>query len=255
MATPDLQGAFARAILDASAAVPGAVVRNAGGTPSRRFGVYRNNVYASLIDVLAKRFPVAARLAGEEFFRAMARVYVENDPPRSPVLLFYSEGFAGFAADFSPAAPVPYLADVLRLEGAWHAAYHAADAAALPLEALSAASEGAAEARLTLHPSLRVVRSPYPVITIWQLAARDGKNEPTRLPSDGEDALVVRPKLDVEVRRLPEGGATFVLALKEGASLQEAAARAMDGAPAFDLAANLVGLMRCGAIVAWEPEP
>jgi hypothetical protein len=64
MATPDLQGAFACAVLDASAAVPGAVVRNAGGTPSRRFGVYRNNVYASLIDVLARRFPVAARLVG-----------------------------------------------------------------------------------------------------------------------------------------------------------------------------------------------
>jgi hypothetical protein len=87
------------------------------------------------------------------------------------------------------------------------------------------------------------------VISIWQLAAQDGENEPARLPADGEDALVVRPKLEVEVRRLPEGGAAFVLALKEGASLQAAAARAMDEASAFDLAANLAGLMECGAFV------
>jgi hypothetical protein len=250
----ELESTFARAVLDAGAAVPGPLVRNAGGTPSRRFGVYRNNVYASLIDVLAKRFPVAARLVGDEFFRAMARVYVGNRPPCSPVLLFYGEGFADFAADFPPAAPIPYLADVMRLEWAWHAAYHAADAEPLPLEALSAASEGAAEARFAPHPSLRVVRSPYPIITIWELGARDGEDEPARLPADGEDALVVRPKLDVEVRRLPEGGATFVLALKEGASLQEAAARAIDDAPAFDLAANLAGLVASGAVVAWARE-
>ena len=245
----ELEGAFARAVLEAGAAVPGPLVRKAGGTPSRRFGVYRNNVYASLIDVLANRFPVTARLVGDEFFRAMARVYVEKDPPRSPVLLRYGEGFADFAADFPPAEPVPYLADVMRLEWAWHAAYHAADAEPLSLAALSEAVGGAAEARLTLHPSLHVVRSPYPVITIWQLAARDGENEPARLPAEGEDALVVRPKLEVEVRRLPEGGAAFVLALKGGASLQEAAARAIDESSAFDLAANLAGLMGCGAFI------
>jgi len=251
----ELEGVFAHAVLDAGAAIPGPLVRKAGGTPSRRFGVYRNNVYASLIDALANRFPVAARLVGEDFFRAMARVYVEKDPPRSPVLLRYGEGFADFVADFPPAEPVPYLADVMRLEWAWHAAYHAADAEPLPLAALSEAAGNAAEAKLSLHPSLHVVRSAYPVITIWQLAVRAGEKEPARLPADGEDALVVRPKLDVEVRHLPEGGAAFVLALKEEASLQEAAARAMDEAPAFDLAANLAGLMGCGAVIGVGAKP
>jgi len=251
----ELEGVFARAVLDGSAAVPGPLVRKAGGTPSRRFGVYRNNVYASLIDVLANRFPVAARLVGDEFFRAMARVFVEKDPPRSPVLLRYGEGFADFVADFPPAAPVPYLADVMRLEWAWHGAYHAADAGTLSLAALGETAGNAAKAKLSLHPSLHVVRSAYPVITIWQLAARDGENEPARLPADGEDALVVRPKLEVEVRHLPEGGAAFVLALKEEASLQEAAARAMDEAPVFDLAANLAGLMECGAVIGVGAKP
>lgn len=251
MRAAELQRSFAHAVLNASMAVPEALSRTAGKTPSRRFGVYRNNVYVSLIDALANRFPMAVRLVGEEFFRAMARTYVEQDPPRSPVLLRYGAGFPDFVSAFPPAAPVPYLADVMRLEWAWHAAYHAADADPLPLAELSAAVERAAAARVELHPSLHVVRSPYPVITIWEIAAREGENEPARLPADGEDALVVRPRLDVEVRRLPDGGAIFVLALKEGLNLQEAAARAVDDAPAFDLAANLAGLMGCGAIVAW----
>jgi len=35
----------------------------------------------------------------------------------------------------------------------------------------------------------------------------------------------------------------------------EAAARALDEAPSFDLAANLAGLMTCGAIVGIAPSP
>jgi hypothetical protein len=243
------QGDFARAAFDTDASIPVALARKSGGTPIRRFAVYRNNVYASLIDVLAGRFPMVARLVGTEFFRAMARNYVEHEPPRSPVLLGYGRGFVDFIAGFPPAAAVPYLADVARLEWAWHRAYHAADAAPLSTAELGQIADGAAEATLTLHPSLRVVRSPYPVVTIWQLAAREGEDEPARLPAGGEDALVARPRLDVEVRRLPEGGAAFVVALQDGATVAEASTRALDEAPSFDLAANLAGLMTSGAIV------
>jgi len=85
----DLQRDFAGAVLDREAAVPAPLSCKAGGVQCRRFGVYRNNVYASLIEVLTGRFPVFARLVGDEFFRAMARVYIEREPPRSAVLLRY----------------------------------------------------------------------------------------------------------------------------------------------------------------------
>ena len=103
----ETQKAFAGAVLDAEAAVPTGLARKAEGAPSRRFGVYRNNVYAGLIDILAGRFPVVARLVGEEFFRAMARDYVEHEPPSSAVLLRYGAGFAGFIAGFPPARRCP----------------------------------------------------------------------------------------------------------------------------------------------------
>lgn len=103
----DVQRAFAGAVLDTDAAVPAPVSRKAGGVPSRRFGVYRNNVYASLIDVLAGRFPVVARLVDEELFRAMARAYVEDEPPRSAVLLRYGAGVPAFVPCFPPAARSP----------------------------------------------------------------------------------------------------------------------------------------------------
>lgn len=250
----ELQRDFAWAVLNTEVGVPAPLVGKSGRAQSsksvtRRFGVYRNNVYASLSDALASRFPVTARLVGEEFFQAMARVYVGCEPPRSAVLLRYGASFADFVAQFSPAGAVPYLADVARLEWAWHAAYHSADAAPMTLAELTETAPNVEEATLSLHPSLAVLRAPFPVVTIWQIAGREREDKPAQLPAGGEDALVVRPKLDVEVRRLPEGGAVFVLALQGGATLQEAASSAMQDAPAFDLKANLAGLITSGAIV------
>ncbi|ODR99206.1 hypothetical protein AUC68_04140 [Methyloceanibacter methanicus] len=244
------QTAFARAVLDAEADVPVFLTGRTGRSAGRRFAVYRNNVYAGLIDVLAGRFPATAKLVGEAFFRAMAREYVAASPPRSAVLLHYGADFADYVGAFPPASAVPYLADVARLEWAWHSAYHAADAAPLSQEALAALGASAEAMTFALHPSLALVRSSYPVITIWELALRDGEDEPARLPADREDALVLRPALQVAVHRLPPGGAAFVQALSGGNPLPAAAAAALDDDADFDLAANLAGLMRSGAIVA-----
>jgi hypothetical protein len=250
----ELQRAFAGAVLDPEAAVPAPLSRKAGASPCRRFGVYRNNVYASLIDALAGRFPVVARLVGEAFFRAMARVYVEREPPRSAVLIRYGASFPDFVSDFAPAASVPYLADMASLEWAWHAAYHAPDAAPLPLAEIAGAVDRAEDAVLTLHPSLSIVRSLYPIVSIFELNTQAGDVQPTRLEG-GEDALVVRPRLDVELRRLPAGGASFLLALKQGQTIGEARAAALAQASGFDLQANLAGLIASGAIVGVRPQP
>ena len=248
----ELEAAFASAVLDAEAPVPERIARKAGGVPSRRFAVYRNNVYAGLIDVLAGRFPIVARLVGEEFFRAMARIYVEREPPASAVLIRYGASFPNFIADFPPAASVPYLADIAALEWARASAYHAADAVPLALAELASAADRAADTVLILHPSLSIVRSAYPIVSIYELNAEGGDVPPTRLEG-AEDAFIVRPGLEVEIRRLPEGGARFILALKEGRTIGDAVAAALNEAPRFDLAANLAGLMASGAIVGLAP--
>ncbi len=251
---PDLQHAFATAVLDAEAPVPVTLARKAGGVPSRRFAVYRNNVYAGLIDALAGRFPVVARLVGEEFFRAMARHYVEREPPASAVLIRYGASFPDFIAGFPPAASVPYLSGIAALEWLRHSAYHAADAVPFPLHELARAADHAEAAVLSLHPSLGIVRSPYPIVSIYELNLQGGDVPPTRL-AGAEDALVARPRLEVEIRRLPQGGAAFILALKDGRPIGEAVTAALREAPEFELEVNLAGLMASGAIVGLRSAP
>jgi len=100
----DLQCDFAEALRDPSKPLPmGLVSQNSHGL-EQRFAVYRNNVAIGLIEALEARFPVVRRLVGEEFFTAMARVFVQAHPPRSPLLMIYGDSFPQFIAGFGPAA-------------------------------------------------------------------------------------------------------------------------------------------------------
>lgn len=239
---------FAGALLQAEQPIPRGVTAHNAAVPTRRFAVYRNNVVAGLANALRSRFPVVEKIVGEEFFAAMARAFVAERPPRRPLLATYGDDFAAFIAAFDPARELAYLADVARLEAARTRAYHAADAAPVGASAFAALDANTvAGLRVDLHPSLEVVRSSHPIVTIWAM----NTGAQTLAPIEnwrGEDAVVVRPYLDVEVRSLPAGGAVFLLALAEKRPLGEAAEVALADDPQFDLTRNVAGLIGWGLV-------
>ena len=242
----ELQKRFAAALLDRAKPVPDGI----RSRPERRFAVYRNNVHVSLIEALAARFPVCRALTGDEFFRAMARDFVTARPPRSPVLMTYGDDFGDFVDGFPPAAPVPYLGDVARLEAARTRAYHAEDAE--PLAPAAFATIGPDELpgiRLALHPSVELVASRFPTVSIWEAHQSEAPRLDSVDLSQAEDALVVRPGLDVEIHRLPAGAYRFLRVLAAGHPLGQAAADAGAAVPEFDLVASFALLIRSEAVV------
>ena len=237
---PEWQGAFAEALLDPARSPPPGLVRPDGRPAGRRFDIYRNNVVVALVEALGEAFPVVRALVGEEFFEAMAGVYVRAHPPSSPRMMFYGEGLAAFLEGFPPAAGLPYLPDVARLEYARRLAYHAADEPAADPSVLGGLDAAALmEARLSLQAACHVLRSAHPVHAIWRFNATDDKS-PVRPAA--EDVLVSRPEESVLVQLLPPGGAAFLLALQAGEPLGHAAERAAVDAPRFDLGANLASV-------------
>lgn len=241
---------FAAALLDARRPIPIGLIDPEGQLDPRRFAVYRNNVMVGLIDALRAYYPVVDRIVGGEFFNAMARDYVVLRPPVSPVLLNYGDGFADFIAAFEPAQSLLYLADVARIERAWTEAYHAREGRALmAAEFAQVKASHAAHATLTVHPSLRLVRSRYPVLTVWRMNSGADLLAPVDFETGGEDALVLRPDADVEVRAMPLGGAAFLHALMDGKTLTEAAQSALYENAQFDLAGNLAALIEAGAFI------
>jgi hypothetical protein len=244
------QQRFAGALLGNDRRIPDGLTSWNHARPERRFEVYRNNVAAGLIRGLASRFPAAEKIVGEAFFAAMAQAFIAQHPPRSPLLLNYGDDFAEFVETFDPAAELSYLPDVLRLEAARGRAYHAADQTPLEPTSLAALDSAALAAlRFVFHSSVSVICSVHPVVTIWAMNAGEAELSPIET-WEGEDALVVRPHLTVQVQRLPAGGGKFLTALMSGATLAVAVEVALDAAPEFDLAANLAGVLQSGALTA-----
>ena len=241
------QARFAAALRDPALPPPPGVRSWNGSDPAQRLAVYRNNVTVSLLDALAARFPVTEALVGTAFFRAMARRYLAQEPPRSRLLHEYGDTLPGFIARFAPAREVPYLADVARLEAARTQAYHAADMPPVSRDAFAAiAPEAAPGLAVRLHPSVRVIASPWPVLAIWR-AHMQPETAATDLAGidlgAAEHVLVARPRLEVRLSLLPPGGAGFLAALGAGMTLADAAARAVAGEPEFNLTAGLITLL------------
>ena len=239
----DMQASFAEAIARREQPVPEGITSWTGNRPVRRFGVYRSNVAGALVEALGVRYAVVKRLVGEDFFRAMTREYALTHLPKSPVLIHYGGDYPDFIASFAPAESLPYLADVARLESAYWQAYHAADEFPLATEHLAAvAPEALPGLTFGFHAAAFVVTSRWPIVSIWETNSHDAEVRPVDL-EQAEDALITRPELSVEVRRLPAGAAVFLGALMQGAALGDAATQAIAAAPGFDLARNLAGLM------------
>jgi hypothetical protein len=99
---------------------------------------------------------------------------------------------------------------------------------------------------LTQHPATRVLCSRFPVVSIFAANRNSSPTSPIAV-NEPEDALITRPGLEVTVRHLPPGGATFLLHLVEGETLGAAAAAAFADCPQFDLSANIAGMIEAGA--------
>ncbi|AMN45031.1 HvfC/BufC N-terminal domain-containing protein [Rhodoplanes sp. Z2-YC6860] len=234
-----LQRDFAEAILFDDAPIPATIRSASGPAHASRFGVYRNNVISGLINALAARYPVTRKLLWDDAFHAVARRYVATEPPRSPVMFEYGDGFPQFLREIGRSTASDYLADVAELEAARTRAYHAADATPLPREAFAAiAPEDLPELRLTLHPSVVLLASRFPVVSIWE--ANRSENDNMLRTWRPECALIARPYGQVEVRPLSVAVHAFVAALADGCTLDTAIAK---GGSDFDLAEGFATLI------------
>ena len=251
--------AFTAALRDASLPPPPGLCAWNGSDPGVRLAVHRNNVMHSLVAVLADTFPVVRQLVGDDFFGAMAQRFVADQPPTSPLMHRYGAQLPAWMASFEPATALPYLADMARLEWSRLCAFHAADAEqvdAQVLVALLQTPDRLATATLGLHPSLAVVRSPHPVVSLWSAhqlddAARDAQLAQVRIDS-AEAALVFRDAADdALVLGLPAADADFTATIAAGAPL----GAAQGAHPQADLVRVLSLLLRHGLVTGVHAPP
>lgn len=213
--------------------------------PVRRIGVYRNNLRSSLGAALAAVYPTVHELVGEDFFRGLALRYMRLHPSRSGNLQEFGGLLPDYIAGLDAAAGLPYLADVARLDWAWHTVFHSTPApacdAAQALSALAAAPVAArAAAQLRWQPAARLLASSHPVFSIWrwhQLPAQE--RQALDLTARGEHLLVYARAGDVQVMPLARAEHALLAAFGAGETLARAAGAALAIDPLFDLAPTL----------------
>ena len=219
-----------------------------------RFAVYRNNSIIGAISALKEQFPSVALLVGDEAFADLARAHAQKHPPRSPVLGEYGAEFPDFVAEFldqcDARAQTPYLPDVARLDWAKISALRAEEATPCSPSRLSQLDNAKlVTTRVTLHPSLSVVVSDWPILAI---SRADGSSvEDWR----GETVVVLRPHTELVCCALPPPAAAFLGACGEGETLGEAALAAAAQDENFDFGRTLVELTEIGAFVDFTQEP
>jgi Putative DNA-binding domain len=197
----------------------------------------------SPIEALAARYPLIRRLVGELSFRIVARRFILSEPPNIAIFPSYGDNFPRFLRGQGNAASFEYVADIAELEMVRGKARRAPDVCPLAAEALlPLCAQRLNGLRITLHPSVCLVQSRFPIVTIWE-NNQSGDENGVIDRWGAEAALVARPFLAVEVRRLPPGGYTFVRGLSEGQTVTIAVRAATAATSKFDVASNLALLI------------
>jgi hypothetical protein len=218
-----------------------------------RVAIYRANGRSNYRNALAASYPVVRRLTGALFFDAAVDAFVVAHPPVSGDLNVYGEHFAVFLERYAPAADLPYLPDVARLEWAIDEANRAADAPRVPDAVLAALSSVAPErlpnVRLALDPSCRLLRSRYPILRIWRANQPDRAGDERIVLDEGGVALVVRRDADgIAVATVADGEHAWLAALARRETLGAAIEAAVAKDPSFDLGASLRAHIAAGTI-------
>lgn len=250
MRLPELQQAMRAGILGEAPDALLAAILPAGLDPAARLQIHRNNTIIGLTEALKTTFPVVARLVGERFFGFAAASFIRMAPPAQPCLAEYGTGFPRFLAGFEPAASLPYLPDVARLEWVVNEAYNAPDEAPLAPAAIADLSQELyPRLKLALQASCRFVASSYPIKRIWLANQTDAPDAGTiDLGAGGVQLLVMRRGFEVALIELDAAEQAFLTALDAGKAIETAHGAALALDPNFDLAAVLARQFARGSL-------
>lgn len=207
----ELQRDFAAALLGADTDVAARTallqhdIASGAFSVAERLQVYRHNVQANYLNALQLAFPATRRLVGAEFFAQQARAAQPRFPSTRGDLHHAGAGFvAALHADFADDPRLHWLPDVAQLEWAWQQTQVAPDPAThLDLGALQrVAPEHYARLSFIAHPALRLLRSRWPVFTIWKANRGDTDPDGTIDLDRGGECVVIGRRQDLAQARL-----------------------------------------------------
>ena len=172
-------------------------------------GIYRNNLYSTLINALRITYPAVYGFLKQKKFEVICYDFIAENRSKSGNLDDYGSEFS----DLLRKKNENFLCDLAKLEWLKHQAYLAKDSTLLDIEKLQKLKrEKLLEVRFSLHPSCFFIESNY------NLLAQKKQPKPHKKL---HYFVVNRNDLDIEVEEIPKSEFNFLKGVKDNLTFYE----------------------------------
>lgn len=193
-----------------------------------RLDVYRATARSVHVSVLSSIYPVCLKILGNDYFKLIAKKYFIAYPSSNPDLNNYGEHFANYLAELASQrdelSEYLYLSDLAKLEWCLHAAYYSKDNDPLDIEQFqNQCAQLGGEIRFDLAYGIELLKSEYPITTIWQQHQDDVELVQVKAIEQSELICVYRENYQAVYKLLDEGTYKLMNMINKGLTLFEIA--------------------------------
>ncbi len=222
---------------------------------SEHLAIYQSSITGALQKVLNETYPVCHKLVGNDFFIMMVNEYIARYSSCSPDLASYGAHMADFVASFPQASSLPYLADVARVEWAWHTLFNARASRGIAFDKLAATYTTQGEKIIfVLPPKSSLLTSSYPIHRIWEVNQEDYVgNQTIILPDHARfDYLIWRKELVMRIDIVEQDTWQILTWMNDRFTWGEICEKVSEKLPGVDLEELLPQLVNCGWVAEFE---
>jgi len=174
----DLQSEFKQYLFDHDDKISSHVVGTTRVASDVRLWLYSNAYYSRLVEALENDFQALSVLLGEDAFVSLCHEYTRANPSTYFTLRFFGQHFCQFLRSHFDYKTKQYLIELAEFEWSFINAFDAADTDAINENDIASIPQEAWLAlKMTLHPSVQLVKHTQNVRAIW-CAVKDEKPLP-----------------------------------------------------------------------------
>ncbi len=222
-----------------------------GRDPASRLAIHRHHYNASLTRALLDKFPGIAWLVGERYAIEAAQTFARQHPPAAPCIAEYGADFPAFLANRPGAERLPYLRAFAELE--WHLvqASIAIDRPPLALAAFAPIeADVLPDLRLTLQGGLRYYAAAWPVDALIKHYLSDAAPEHCAFEAADIHLEIRGARGEFTIERLDAAELLFRASIADGATIGNAAERALAADAGFEPGQAFYRLVSAGLVAA-----
>lgn len=211
--------------------------------------IYRSSFESAFINVLIATFPVCKKIVGDEFFKNMAKCYIQQQASFSTNIDHYGKFFPNFIRSFSHTQSLPYLGDTATLEWLLQCTAEGDDYISSTLASLQDIPEEQQSNIIFKTPNNSFLfYSPFPINKIWEFN-QDNYAGPDQLQLDNQSCFLIiwRPQDLPTFETITQSQWQLLTKLKSNTSVAELC-KHFSSIQNFDLEDNLALCVKNGWI-------